>query len=111
MAQNAASAAAELFTSFPHLEIIHVKLGKRGSRIFTRDTDLEVPAYPIEKICAIVDPTGAGDYFDAGFVSGLANGTTLEEAASLAAKAGAVNAAAFGPMGGNLRKMPGSFPL
>jgi sugar/nucleoside kinase (ribokinase family) len=96
-------AAAFLLERFPRLEIIHVKLGKRGSRIITRKADVGVPIYPIEKKYPIVDPTGAGDSFDAAFVSGLAAGMSLVDAGNLAAKAGAINSTALGPMAGDIK--------
>jgi sugar/nucleoside kinase (ribokinase family) len=96
-------AAALLFDRFDRLEIIHVKNGKKGSEIITRNGKLVIPIYPIEKCRPIVDPTGAGDSFDAAFVSALAAGKSLEEAGQLAAKAGAINSAAFGPMAGDIK--------
>jgi sugar/nucleoside kinase (ribokinase family) len=96
-------AAAFLLDRFPALEIIHVKLGKRGSRIITREMDIEIPVYPIEKKYPIVDPTGAGDSFDAAFISGLAAGLELADAARLAAKAGAINSTVLGPMAGDIK--------
>jgi sugar/nucleoside kinase (ribokinase family) len=96
-------AAAFLLDRFPGLEIIHVKLGKQGSRIITRKMDIEIPIYPIEKKYLIVDPTGAGDSFDAAFVSGLAAGMSLAEAGKLAAKAGAINSTVLGPMAGDIK--------
>jgi len=96
-------AARALLDRFPRLEIVHVKLGKRGSRVITRREDLSIPIYPIEKKFPIVDPTGAGDSFDAAFVAGIATGLGLAEAGALAAKAGAINSTVLGPMGGDIR--------
>ena len=96
-------AAAFLLERFSNLEIIHIKLGKRGSRIITRETDIEIPIYPIEKKYPIVDPTGAGDSFDAAFVSGIAAGMSLVDAGKLAAKAGAINSTVLGPMSGDIK--------
>jgi len=101
--QRPEEAGAFLLDRFPGLEIIHVKEGKRGSRIITREEDLEVPVYPIEKRFPILDPTGAGDSFDGAFISALASGLSLREAGSLAAKAGAINSTVLGPMGGDIR--------
>jgi sugar/nucleoside kinase (ribokinase family) len=98
-------AASFLFGRFPDLEIIHVKRGKRGSHIITRDNTIDIPIYPIEKKLPIVDPTGAGDSFDAAFVSAIANGKPLLEAGQLAAKAGAINSTEMGPMGGNIKDL------
>jgi sugar/nucleoside kinase (ribokinase family) len=96
-------AAAFLFDRFDRLEIIHVKNGKKGSEIITRSGSIDIPIYPVEKIRPIVDPTGAGDSFDAAFVSALAAGMNLKDAGMLAAKAGAINSAAFGPMAGDIK--------
>ncbi|MCL2570855.1 MAG: sugar kinase [Defluviitaleaceae bacterium] len=91
------SAVATLFEN-PVLEIIAVKLGSKGCRIFTRDEDFSLGVYPITPI----DPTGAGDCFDAGFLCGLMDGLSLEETAKQASAAAALNTAAFGPMEGNI---------
>jgi sugar/nucleoside kinase (ribokinase family) len=98
-------AAAALFRRFSRLEIIHVKKGKSGSRVITRGAAFDVPAYPIEKSYPIVDPTGSGDSFDAAFICAIAEGMPLAAAAARAAKAGAINAAALGPMGGKIKEL------
>jgi sugar/nucleoside kinase (ribokinase family) len=82
----------------PTLEIVVLKRGKEGCTIFTRDTTVDVLAYPVEE----VDPTGAGDCFDAGFLCGLLENKPLEECGKMAAAAGALNAQAFGPMEGKI---------
>ena len=51
-----------------------------------------------------VDATGAGDSYDAAFICGLAEGKNVKEAAQMGAAAGALNAAAFGPMEGNISR-------
>ena len=43
-------------------------------RCFSKDDELSVGVYPVSKV---VDPTGAGDVFGGGFVSGLAEGLSL----------------------------------
>ncbi len=100
---NVEEAVEELFSRFPRMEIIHLKRGKRGSTVYTRGERIEIPIYPIEKVRDIVDPTGAGDSFDAAFICGLADNKTLEEAGHYAAKAGAINSTVFGPMGGDMK--------
>ena len=50
------------------------------------------------------DATGAGDSYDAAFICGIAEGKTLAEAAKMGAAAGALNAAAFGPMEGKISR-------
>ena len=46
-----------------------------------------------------MDPTGAGDCFDAGFVVGLLEGLPLESGGKLANACGALGATAKGPDG------------
>jgi sugar/nucleoside kinase (ribokinase family) len=82
----------------PTLELIALKRGRNGARIYTRQTMIETPAYRVTE----VDPTGAGDCFDAGFLCGLLEGRPLAECGRIAAAAGALNASAFGPMEGKI---------
>lgn len=84
----------------PTLEIIVLKRGKQGASLYTRDRVLDIPAFQIQE----VDPTGAGDCFDAGFLCGLIEERSLEECVKIAAAAGALNAAAFGPMEGEINR-------
>jgi sugar/nucleoside kinase (ribokinase family) len=82
----------------PTLEMVVLKRGKKGCSIFTREHTVDVPAFSVEE----VDPTGAGDCFDAGFLCGLLEQKSLEECGKMAAAAGALNAQAFGPMEGKI---------
>ena len=91
--------AAALFAATP-LETIVVKRGKQGATVFTRQEVIDVPPYAVEE----VDPTGAGDCFDAGFLCGLLEGLSLKGCAQVAAAAGALNAGAFGPMEGRITR-------
>lgn len=89
-----------MFARYP-LEHLVLKAGKDGCCVYSRDGDfLRIPAYPVEE----VDPTGAGDCFDAGFLCGLLEGLPLPDCARMAAAAGALNAAAFGPMEGEISR-------
>ena len=90
--------AVEKCFSYPQMETVVLKNGSKGSTIYTRDTVIKADAYPVEA----VDATGAGDSFDGAFIASLALGRTLEEAAKAGAAAGALNAAAFGPMEGDI---------
>ena len=74
-----------------NLELLVLKNGSRGSQIYTKDgLAVEQEIYKVIQ----EDATGAGDSYDAAFICGLA------EAARMGAAAGALNAAAFGPMEG-----------
>ncbi|WP_239460008.1 carbohydrate kinase family protein [Nocardioides daejeonensis] len=58
---------------------VAVTQGSRGALVADADGVTEVPAYAIE----VVDTTGCGDAFSAGFLRGLALGATPPEAAAL----------------------------
>ncbi len=58
---------------------VAVTQGAKGALVVTADEVIEVPAYPIE----VVDTTGCGDAFSAGFLRGLALGRDLRGAAEL----------------------------
>ena len=88
--------AVEVLFGNPVLEMIILKQGKAGATVFTREKSYVTQAYSVQE----VDPTGAGDCFDAGFLSGLLEGKSIEDCGRIAAAAGALNAAAFGPMEG-----------
>ena len=55
-------------------EKVIVKLGSKGSRCFSNNEEIAVGVYPVSKV---VDPTGAGDVFGGGLVSGLAEGLSV----------------------------------
>jgi sugar/nucleoside kinase (ribokinase family) len=63
-----------------------VTRSKKGCVVAAKDGVTAVPAFPIEKM---VDTTGAGDLFAAGFLFGLVRGATHENAGRLGALAAA----------------------
>lgn len=63
-----------------------VTRSEKGCVVVSKDGVLAVPAFPIEKI---VDTTGAGDLFAAGFLFGLSRGVGHENAGRLGALAAA----------------------
>jgi len=63
-----------------------VTRSEKGCVVVSRDKLLPVPAAPIERV---VDTTGAGDLFAAGFLFGIAQGAGHERAAQLGALAAA----------------------
>jgi sugar/nucleoside kinase (ribokinase family) len=63
------TSVAELFQQHP-LMIIVLKRGSRGCVVHTPEGKEEIPAVEV----AEVDPTGAGDCFDAGFLCGQLEG-------------------------------------
>lgn len=68
---------AELFIEHG-VSCVVIKRGKKGCLIRTKNQQIEIPAYAN---ATLVDTTGAGDSFAAGFLWGLKNGMPLEECA------------------------------
>jgi len=60
--------------------LVIVKMGGRGARLVGRRVDLYVPPLPAE----VVDVTGAGDLFAAGFLAAMIEQAGLESAGRLA---------------------------
>jgi len=63
-----------------------VTRSEQGCLVITPDEVIAVPAFPVERV---VDTTGAGDLFAAGFLVGIAHGVGHEHAAKLGALAAA----------------------
>ncbi len=78
------------------VKVVVLKLGGRGCRVFSAQGTIDVPGFKVKA----VDPTGAGDCFDAGFISGYLDNLPLYEAARLANAMGALAASRMGPMEG-----------
>ena len=53
-------------------------LGELGSQVSTRDSEIAIPAFKVKKV---VDPTGAGDSYRGGLISGLVHGKDIEQCA------------------------------
>jgi sugar/nucleoside kinase (ribokinase family) len=69
-----------------------VKRGAQGAAARWQGGDTEYPGIPAD----VVDPTGAGDAFDAGFLAARLAGGTVEEALALACACGALSTRAAG---------------
>ena len=61
-------------------EVAVVKKGSAGAELFYSELYAEAPAFKIE----VVDTTGAGDAFDAGFIYGVLRGLEIDECLFLA---------------------------
>ena len=61
-------------------EIVVVTRSEHGSMVVTADDTVEVPAAPLGRL---VDTTGAGDLYAAGFLHGITHGRPLAECAAL----------------------------
>lgn len=74
--------------------IAAITRSEKGSVIVTRDDVHEVPAAPVSRV---VDTTGAGDLFAAGFLRGLTQGKDLTSCARIGAIAAAEVISHVGP--------------
>lgn len=63
------------------VKLVVCKMGVRGARLVARRGEMYVPPSPVE----VVDVTGAGDLFAAGFLAALTDGLDLEAAGHMAA--------------------------
>ena len=72
--------------------VLVCKRGSQGSHIFTKKGDFEVPAIRVE----VVDNTGAGDVYNAGFLAGLFLERSLEESALFATVVAAKSVTGYG---------------
>lgn len=71
---------------FELVDMVIVTLGGEGSKLLLPDGEVAIPAAQVPEL---VDPTGAGDAYRAGFVAGLARGCELEVCGRLASVAAA----------------------
>lgn len=88
-------AVAHLLAQKPS-RIVVITQGARGCHVYTNDQSTQVPGFAVEE----VDPTGAGDCFDAGFLVRWLQGVSPVEAARFANACGALAVTAQGPMAG-----------
>ena len=54
-----------------------VKFGSKGAKCFSKSGNIAVGVYPVKEV---IDPTGAGDVFGGGFISGLVEGLSTKDA-------------------------------
>jgi sugar/nucleoside kinase (ribokinase family) len=78
----------------PHVKLAAVTRSEKGSVILHRGERLTVAAEPVEKV---VDTTGAGDQYAAGFMFGLSRGRPLPQCGRLASLAAAEVISHYGP--------------
>ena len=76
---------------------VAVTQGSKGAVVVTADEVIEVPAYPVD----VVDTTGCGDAFSAGFLRGISLGRDLRGAAELGCATAAQVAQGLGTDAGN----------
>jgi sugar/nucleoside kinase (ribokinase family) len=78
----------------PHVKLAAVTRSEKGSVILSQGERLSVAAEPVQKV---VDTTGAGDQYAAGFMFGLARGRPLQQCGKLASLAAAEVISHYGP--------------
>jgi adenosine kinase len=77
-----------------HAAMVITTLGEEGSRIRTKDETLTIPAAKAHKV---MDPTGAGDAYRAGLITGLLNKWPLPVAGRFAAAVAVFAVEGVGP--------------
>ncbi|MFW2831072.1 adenosine kinase [Sphingomonas sp. ID0503] len=77
----------------PLVKTAAITLGAKGSRILSGGETVDVAAAPVARV---VDTTGAGDLYAAGFLYGLVNGKSPRECGEIAALAAAEIISHFG---------------
>jgi len=78
----------------PHVKLAAITRSEAGSVILSKGERLKVTAEPVEKV---VDTTGAGDQYAAGFMFGLSRGRPLQQCGQLASLAAAEVISHYGP--------------
>jgi sugar/nucleoside kinase (ribokinase family) len=76
--------ALSYYSSFD-IDVIVVKMGEKGVYIKSQSFTGEIPIFSVDT----VDGTGAGDAFDAGFLTGLINNWSIEQAGIFGSAVGA----------------------
>ena len=87
---------AQFLRNHYSIQTIAIKMGENGSYISTPETEFSVPAYPVN----VLDATGAGDAYVAGFLAGIIMGWDLEATGELASATGAACVTAIGTTAG-----------
>lgn len=77
-------------------KIVALKRGRKGCDIYKENMQIHIAPFQVEE----VDPTGCGDSFCGGFITGLLEEWPLEKVGEFANAAGALQAQALGPMEG-----------
>jgi sugar/nucleoside kinase (ribokinase family) len=76
--------------------VVALKLGAEGALVVRGDEALRLPASRVP----VVDSTGAGDSFDAGFIRAFLDGRPLAEMLALAVACGTLSTRAVGGVEG-----------
>ena len=77
-----------------HVEIAAITRSEKGAVIISNGETVKIDAAPVENV---IDTTGAGDQFAAGFLYGFTEGKSLEDCGKLGALAAAEVISHIGP--------------
>ncbi len=77
-----------------HVEVAVLTRSEKGAVVVSKGKTIEIKAEPVSKV---IDTTGAGDQFAAGFLYGFTEGLTLEKCGRLGALAAAEVISHIGP--------------
>ncbi|MFT5194183.1 MAG: sugar/nucleoside kinase (ribokinase family) [Cellvibrionaceae bacterium] len=77
-------------------ETVVVTLARKGALAVTADSSAQISGHSVD----VKDTTGAGDTFNAAFLSGTLKGNNLEQCLTFANAAAALSVTALGPRGG-----------
>ncbi len=90
--------AVDKLFNYANMELVALKKGSQGCTVYDRAQKVDCAPYIIDA----VDPTGAGDCFDAALLCGLLEDKSLQDCARMASAAGALNTTKLGPMEGDI---------
>jgi len=74
------------------VKVVGLKMGKKGCYIKSRKEEIYLPPYPVK----VIDTSGAGDAFVAGFLTGMIKGWPLKQIGQFANAVGALCVQAIG---------------
>ena len=81
-------------------DLVVLKMGRKGAVVIQKNLEMKIPPYPAD----VVDTTGAGDLFSAGFLFGFINNLPLEKCGRLGSLMGSLGVANRGG-----RLLPGQY--
>lgn len=88
------------FSSYKQLEALCIKDGANGAWVYDKDQTFQIPPYS----CNCIDPVGAGDAFNAGFLSGILQKKDFLTAGKMGAIMGASATETHGDIEGMLSR-------
>lgn len=88
--------AAKIWNIAPSLSFLAIKNGAEGAYVYDKTDAHFIKPYP----CTPIDPVGAGDAFNAGFLAGILEGQDLKTCGRIAAICGALATETVGDIEG-----------